>query len=251
MLQVHRDRLPDDVKDRIERAETFSDALDMLMELTGELGFTQVLYAYIPVRPQLSTGEWLPLKLNVRSFPRGWESGWTQFMSVDPYYRACFDGTLPIDWTDVQHSATLSTPQKAACSYLGDFGLSRGTTVPVHLPFGRFAVMSAIVDRSCTEWADIRERTREPLFRLMHIFTKVIHDRQLEGQIDTVPFARLTPRELECLRWASAGKTSGEISIILGRSQETVRLHVKNAISKLDATNRSQAVAKAIHLGLI
>jgi LuxR family transcriptional regulator, quorum-sensing system regulator SdiA len=35
------------------------------------------------------------------------------------------------------------------------------------------------------------------------------------------------------------------------RAQETVRLHVKNAISKLDATNRSQAVAKAVHLGLI
>jgi len=32
---------------------------------------------------------------------------------------------------------------------------------------------------------------------------------------------------------------------------ETIRLHIKNAIAKLNATNRSQAVAKAVHLGLI
>jgi DNA-binding NarL/FixJ family response regulator len=30
-----------------------------------------------------------------------------------------------------------------------------------------------------------------------------------------------------------------------------VRLHIKNSIAKLNATNRAQAVANAIHLGLI
>lgn len=251
MLQINTGRLPENVKERIEVATDFNDALDILMALTSDLGFTQVLYAYLPVRPQLPNGEWLPLKLNVRNFPAGWEDGWKQFMTVDPYYRACFDGTLPIDWSDVQSKGDLNAPQRAACAYLGDFGLSRGTTVPVHLPFGRFAVMSAIVDRSCADWHSIRDNAREPLFRLMHIFTKVIHDLHFEDQIEVVRGARLTPRELECLRWASAGKTSGDISIILDRSIETVRLHIKNAIAKLDATNRSQAIAKAVHLGLI
>ncbi len=251
MLHISAGRLPDNVKERIEVATDFSEALDILMELTGDLGFTQVLYAYLPVRPQLPAGEWLPLKLNVRNFPNDWEGGWKQFMTVDPYYRACFDGTLPIDWADVQASEQLNASQRAACAYLGDFGLSRGITVPVHLPFGRFAVMSAIVDRTCTVWEDMRDRTREPLFRLMHIFTKVIRDSHFEDQIEVVGCVKLTPRELECLRWASAGKTSGEISTILDRSLETVRLHIKNAIAKLDATNRSQAVAKAVHMGLI
>lgn len=251
MLQINTRRVPENARQRFEAAADFNDALDMLMEITSDLGFTQVLYAYLPVRPQLPTGEWLPLKLNVRNFPDGWEDGWKQFMTVDPYYRACFDGTLPIDWNDVQGSEQLSRSQRAACSYLGDFGLSRGTTVPVHLPMGRFAVMSAIVDRSCANWDDIRDRSREPLFRLMHIFTKVIHDLKLQDQIEIVRCTKLTPRETECLRWTSAGKTSGEISTILDRSPETVRLHVKNAIAKLGASNRSQAVAKAVHLGII
>lgn len=250
-MEMNAGRLPENLKERIKGATDFGNALDILMELTSDLGFTQVLYAYLPVRPQLPSGEWLPLKLNVRNFPKDWEEGWRQFMTVDPYYRECFNGTLPIDWNDVQANERLSPSQRPACSYLGDFGLSRGVTIPVHLPFGRFAVMSAIVDRSCANWDDIRDRSHEPLFRLMHIFTKVIHELKLESQIEVACTSKLTPREMECLRWASAGKTSSEISIILDRSVETIRLHIKNAIAKLNATNRSQAIAKAVHLGLI
>jgi LuxR family transcriptional regulator len=251
MLETVSTRLPSNTKQRIEDSQSFNDALDVLMNVTGELGFTQVLYAYQPVRPQLPNGDWLPLKLNVRNFPKGWEEGWERFMKVDPYYRACFDGTLPIDWAKVQTSEQLASVQREACEYLGDFGLTRGITVPAHLPFGRFAVMSAIIDRPNVVWDTMLDQTREPLFRLMHVFTKVIFDLGFEAQIDVVRWNKLTPRELECLRWAAAGKTSGETAIILGRSLETVRLHIKNAITKLEATNRSQAVAMAIRLGLI
>ena len=239
------------LRDRVLAADNFDQALNTLSDMVLELGFTQALYGYIPTLPRLPSGEWLPLRLNVRHFPAGWEEGWEQFTSIDPYYRACFEGTFPIDWDDVQKNDELTPRQRMACSYLGDFGLSRGITVPVHLPFGRFAVMSAIADRNCTNWHHVREEAREPLFRLMHVFTKAIHDRHLEEQIPVASTAKLTPRELECIRWASAGKTSSETAVIIGRSVETVRLHMKNAISKLNATNRAQAVANAMHLGLI
>jgi len=237
--------------DELNKAESFAHALDILLDITSDIGYTQVLYAYLPVPPRLPSGEWLPLKLNVRNFPRGWEDGWNKFMSVDPYYRACFEGTLPFEWADVQRSERLMPAQQAACGYLSDFGLSRGMTIPVHLPFGRFAVVSAIVDRSTANWQDIRDKSREAMFRLTHHFHKVIHQREFESQIEMVLPVRLSPREIECLYWASAGKTSSEIAIILGRSVETIRLHIKNAIAKLDASNRSHAVAKAMHLGLL
>lgn len=251
MLDMDTARLPADTRQRLEASESFSEALDILMDVTSGLGFTQVLYAYQPFRPQLPNGDWLPLKLNVRNFPKGCEEGWQRFMKVDPYYRACFDGTLPIDWTAVQCSEHLASVQREACDYLCDFGLSHGITVPAHLPFGRFAVMSAIIDRPKVKWNAVLDQTRDPLFHLMHIFTKTIFDLGFEAQIDTVRWNKLTPRELECLHWAAAGKTSGETAIILDRSLETVRLHIKNAIAKLEATNRSQAVAMAIRLGLI
>lgn len=53
----------------------------------------------------------------------------------------------------------------------------------------------------------------------------------------------LTAREAECLKWAAEGKTNGEIAIILGISENTVRYHFKNILSRLGARSRAQAVA--------
>ncbi|GLK66913.1 LuxR family transcriptional regulator [Hansschlegelia plantiphila] len=251
MSALATESICDGLTEKIGRTENFASALDCLMEVTADLGFTQVLYAYLASPARRPNGEWSPLKLNVRNFPDDWEDDWRQFMSVDPYYRACFEGTMPIEWTEVQRRPQLSTQQKAACAYLNDFGLSRGITVPVHLPFGRFAVVSAIVDRSCANWINIRATSRDRLFWLTHAFTRSVLDRGFEDQIDTIQPVRLTPRELECLQWASAGKTSADTAIIIGRSVETVRLHLKNAIRKLDACNRAQAVAAAVQMGLI
>lgn len=61
----------------------------------------------------------------------------------------------------------------------------------------------------------------------------------------------LTPRERECLTWAARGKTAEECALILGRSPETGRIHLKHAIRKMNAANTTHAVAKALCLGLI
>ncbi len=61
----------------------------------------------------------------------------------------------------------------------------------------------------------------------------------------------LSPRELQVLSWARAGKTSWETSVLIGVSQATVTFHLKNAITKLDATNKTHAVVIAVQMGLI
>jgi LuxR family transcriptional regulator len=243
--------LCDGYAQELSRADNFDDGLDRLMHIVSGLGYTQVLYAYQRVPPRLPDGEWIPLRLNVRNFPAGWERGWERFGSFDPYYRACFDGTLPFDWDQVQTRATLHPLERQAWQYLADFGLSRGMTIPVHLPGGRFAVVSAIVDRSMANWHAIGERTRETMFHLTHLFHKTVHERGFESQIVVSLPVRLSPREIECLRWAAGGRTTQDVAHILGRSVETVRMHVKNAMHKLGSNNRTQAVAKAMQLGLL
>lgn len=58
-------------------------------------------------------------------------------------------------------------------------------------------------------------------------------------------------REKEILNWLKEGKTSWDISVILGISERTVDFHVNNIRQKLGATNRPQAVALAARRGLI
>ncbi len=60
------------------------------------------------------------------------------------------------------------------------------------------------------------------------------------------PKLALTPRERECLKWVAAGKTDWEIAQILNISGQTAHSYVQNALAKLGARTRAQAVALAL-----
>lgn len=61
----------------------------------------------------------------------------------------------------------------------------------------------------------------------------------------------LTPKELEVLKWINRGKTSWEISVIAARSERVIKYHIANLMRKLEATNRTHAVAIALRQGLL
>jgi LuxR family transcriptional regulator, quorum-sensing system regulator SolR len=61
----------------------------------------------------------------------------------------------------------------------------------------------------------------------------------------------LTAREIEVLKWTADGKTSADISSLLDVSENTVNFHVKNAVTKLQTTNKTAATVRAAMLGLL
>ena len=61
----------------------------------------------------------------------------------------------------------------------------------------------------------------------------------------------LSPRELECLQLAAKGLSSSLIAAALGIGERTVHFHFSNLLSKLDASNRHHAIAKAVAAGLV
>jgi DNA-binding CsgD family transcriptional regulator len=60
---------------------------------------------------------------------------------------------------------------------------------------------------------------------------------------------RLTPRERDVLQWIAAGKTSWEIGVMSGVSEQAVNKIISSAMAKLDAVTRTQAVVNAIRDG--
>ncbi|CAN7658815.1 helix-turn-helix domain-containing protein [Rhizobium sp. LjRoot30] len=82
----------------------------------------------------------------------------------------------------------------------------------------------------------------QPLYQA---FTKPVMDRFAAENL------RLTAGELECLRMASKGMTTEEISAATGFQKNTINTYFQLASKKLDATNRSQAIAEAIRRHLI
>ncbi|MCJ2178732.1 helix-turn-helix transcriptional regulator [Novosphingobium album (ex Hu et al. 2023)] len=123
--------------------------------------------------------------------------------------------------------------------------------VPVHLPFGQIGAVSFNpLDRDKTDLSEdfLRLSDALGLYARTFIATYV----QVMGSVQALPpESRLSKREVECLRWAAIGKTDLEISMIMSRSRATVRFHIHNAATKLNAVNRSQTVFKAAQLGYI
>jgi DNA-binding NarL/FixJ family response regulator len=61
----------------------------------------------------------------------------------------------------------------------------------------------------------------------------------------------LTVREREVLRLVAEGRSHEQIGAHVGIGAETVRTHLRKATERLGASNRTQAVATALRLGLI
>ncbi len=61
----------------------------------------------------------------------------------------------------------------------------------------------------------------------------------------------LSSREMEVLQCLAQGMTTAEISSDLFISDNTVKTHVRHILDKLEASNRAEAVSKAMQLGLI
>ncbi|MEM7098395.1 MAG: helix-turn-helix transcriptional regulator [Pseudomonadota bacterium] len=60
----------------------------------------------------------------------------------------------------------------------------------------------------------------------------------------------LSQRELDCLAWVAAGKSTKEIATSLNLAEATVNEYLASATRKLSANNRVQAAARSVLLGL-
>jgi DNA-binding NarL/FixJ family response regulator len=68
---------------------------------------------------------------------------------------------------------------------------------------------------------------------------------------NTVPFEKLSSRELEVLRQLAAGKSNKEIGGALNLAEGTVKNHLSNIFGKLGVFDRTQAALLARERGLI
>ena len=61
----------------------------------------------------------------------------------------------------------------------------------------------------------------------------------------------LTPREIDVLRLIARGKANKIIAVELSLTEETVKSHIRNILSKLGANDRTHAVAIGLKRGII
>ena len=98
--------------------------------------------------------------------------------------------------------------------------------------------------------ASLRKELRDAI-RAVHAGHRVIAPDVAISLAQHLGDDMLTERELEVLRIAALGRSNKRIGAELGISEDTVKAHMKNILSKLDASDRTHAVVTALKRGII
>ena len=88
------------------------------------------------------------------------------------------------------------------------------------------------------------------------IRTTAAGERVIPGEVagrlaEFTPRVDLSEREIEVLRLTAKGLRNRDIARVIGRTEETVKAHLKNIMAKLGAADRTEAVMIGLRRGII
>jgi LuxR family transcriptional regulator, quorum-sensing system regulator SolR len=233
-----------DAFEALQRAHTCDELRVQMDKFAKQMGFEHFVYALTINAPSLKTQHYL-----LNGFPQGWYERYIArgYFNVDPIIQHAKSSTLPAIWTEDRfHDSKSAQFWEEAHS----FGLSCGLSFAVHEQPGVTGVFSLARDRQldlqALDMAALIGRAQMFASMLHHAVTRIDLPRLIPAQAVV-----LTPRERECLRWSADGKTAWEIGQILNIAERTVVFHVNNVVQKLSATNKTQAIVRAVALNLL
>ena len=115
------------------------------------------------------------------------------------------------------------------------------------------ALLGRLVAAQRTEHAAARAVPLDYLARLLRAFDEQHTEPGTGRAMAALPglIEPLTAREVEVLALLAAGRSNPRIAEDLVITLDTVKKHVSHLLSKLGATNRTEAVARGRQLGLI
>lgn len=217
---------------------------DSIFHLGNDFGFEHALIAVVPDRQ--TPLETAFLRSN---YSRQWRSIYDSMnmVNIDPTVTHCVMRSTPLEWEPKIFS---SKQQKEMYEEASEHGLRSGITLPFHGANGELGILCLV--NNVKPGKAFQQDTRHHISELsmMRDFVFEASLRFAKPIQNNLP-PTLTKRELECLKWCAAGKSSWEIAKILCCSEATVNFHFGNLRHKFNATSRRQVMVKAIRFGLL
>ncbi|MFB6417792.1 helix-turn-helix transcriptional regulator [Bradyrhizobium tunisiense] len=223
--------------DRLVQSKNVEDLRDVMAETAAALDLS--CFAYLSVPRVSSTTPVL-----ISNYPSAWTSHYLKkrYERLDPVITQALRHPEPFQWGCGIAPATNSTAAHELFEEAAKFGIRHGFTIPVHDSNGAIAAITFAADgrRSSFEVSVQRHARALQLIAMYfhaHARRNGIPDRLING-------VSLSPREVECLKWAAVGKSAWETGCIIGISRHTVAFHLDNARAKLGVRSTIQAVAQ-------
>jgi LuxR family transcriptional activator of conjugal transfer of Ti plasmids len=180
----------------------------------------------------------------ISNYPVKWTDHYLRkhYERVDPVIVEALTATEPFQWGQELTTKRLSKPQCALLDEAAQFGIRCGFTVPLHDSRGPVAAVTFATDEHRPSFQRCIELNRSVL-QLMAMYFHA-HARRRLSINRVIDGVALSPRELECLEWATQGKSAWEIGRLLNISRRTAAFHLDNAKTKFGVRTICQAVAK-------
>ncbi|AXE94931.1 autoinducer binding domain-containing protein [Paraburkholderia sp. DD10] len=231
----------DDAYQLFRSAKDEYELFEKIASFAERLGFEYCCYG---IRMPLPVSK--PTVAIFDTYPPGWMTHYhvNRFLDIDPTVRAGMRSADLIVWPQSTHDEA-----QRLWSDARDFGIKVGVAHPSWTTHGAFGLLTMSRHADPLTPAEI-EQLQMPANWLSNV-CHMLMSQFLQSKLAAEASIMLTAREREVLRWTGDGKTSYEIGKILSISERTVNFHVNNVLSKLAATNKVQAVVKAIATGLI
>lgn len=129
------------------------------------------------------------------------------------------------------------------------FGVRSGLFIPFHLGDGTITGVNLPYPAPIEISYDVLSEARIWFYAVIPQLVSVA--RKILRNTDSNTNVNLTPREKEVLLWVGEGLTSKGIADLLGISFRTIEHYLVDIQRKLGVTNRQQAVARAVNMGII
>ena len=166
-----------------------------------------------------------------------------QLLAVDPIGRTISEERPIVQWQDVEDDVDLTDPKVRQLLQALDFYAIAPRTTFTFWNRGRMYAAATFTRQT---------RFSDEELQALNIMAKAVHGYLAQPIIQAINRTLgLTRGEVICLRSAAEGLTSEEVAAEVGYSVETVITYLKSATKKLNAGNRTQAIAQAIRRGII
>lgn len=226
-----------DLFSELQSSKDVDEIAAIVDRVTDSLGFTGFIFAHVNPGVELKVIDRRPMEWQDRFYRKG-------YAEKDPLIIESLGCMTPFKWSDKLKPSSFE--QRRILAEASEFGLREGYFVPIRSATGEKSFLTYFSDRPNDVTEAIRGYERDlELFALMTYSAFV---QKIDAPVSPIT---LTVREKECLLWAARGKTASETALIMGITDHTVKAHLMHAAQKLDATNKTQAVVKAIYLQLI
>jgi DNA-binding CsgD family transcriptional regulator len=225
---------------------------DVLNALQDAIAPSLPLHVLVAARFPRKFGDWNSIKLGTslivhKDAPQGWWRDYSEYsqQAYDPGIMIARMSPAPFTWTEGRRLIEPIGADRWAWDLALKYGMRDGLTCPVG---GRW-VLAFWSRKVLTEALSGEARA---LIFMASCFAVMRIEQRLQADPDQFPSRpQLTAREQAVLQMAAAGRDIKAVAEALGLGAETIRTHFRKAKQKLNANNRTQAVAEAIRQGLI